>query len=248
MKQKFIFTLLLVLSLSSNLFGESNDTLKWEVCSNFYYSNYNIENLDNKKFDIIDNPSLLLTFCLSNLSKDIYLKGSNIKFSFTLTFPNGKDTSMNIIYCFEIDFSPTTEDTVVIILDKVKFILKDTGTYKIKTKVISTDKDGIFSDSIQELSSRTSYFYVINSVCIEESNIINTTIYPNPATNSINIYNEQALIKSVNLYTISGQQVKQVVVNSMKTTLDVSNLPAGMYIAKINTEQEILTRKVQVVR
>lgn len=81
---------------------------------------------------------------------------------------------------------------------------------------------------------------------IEQRNDI--SIFPNPANNQLTLDNEQSKIKEVIIYDILGRQMKQVIVNDVKTTLDVSTLPAGIYIAKINTEQRIITRKVQVVR
>ncbi|MBP7102760.1 MAG: T9SS type A sorting domain-containing protein, partial [Bacteroidales bacterium] len=73
-------------------------------------------------------------------------------------------------------------------------------------------------------------------------------VYPNPASNQIVISGNDVQMLDIFIYTITGQKVKQVVVNATQTTVDVNDLPVGMYILKIQTEQGVLTRKVQVMR
>jgi len=73
-------------------------------------------------------------------------------------------------------------------------------------------------------------------------------IYPNPAANQIVICGNDVQIQNIFIYTITGQKVKHAVVNATQTILDVSNLPVGMYVVKINTASEVLVRKVQIMR
>ncbi|MDY0014786.1 MAG: T9SS type A sorting domain-containing protein [Bacteroidales bacterium] len=73
-------------------------------------------------------------------------------------------------------------------------------------------------------------------------------IYPNPASNQIVILGNDVQMLDVFIYTITGQKVKQAVVNATQTTLDVNDLSVGMYILKIHTKQGILTKKVQIIR
>ncbi|NLE62333.1 MAG: T9SS type A sorting domain-containing protein [Bacteroidales bacterium] len=73
-------------------------------------------------------------------------------------------------------------------------------------------------------------------------------VYPNPASNQIVISGNEVQMLDVFVYTITGQKVKQVVVNATQTTIDVNDLSVGMYILKINTKQDILTRKVQIIK
>ena len=73
-------------------------------------------------------------------------------------------------------------------------------------------------------------------------------VYPNPASNQIVISGNDVQMLDIFIYTITGQKVKQVVVNATQTTVDVNDLSIGMYILKIKTEQGVLTRKVQIIR
>jgi len=73
-------------------------------------------------------------------------------------------------------------------------------------------------------------------------------IYPNPAYNQIIIDNKNFVIRNLIIYNIMGKEIGCSAINATKTNLDVSNLPAGMYVVKINTEQGIVTKKVQIIR
>jgi hypothetical protein len=103
-------------------------------------------------------------------------------------------------------------------------------------------------DSLDNWNIYISTYYKYNSLQINNINRQLFSVFPNPANNNLTIKNENVPIKDVCLYNLMGQKVKQVFINSNETTLDVSALPAGMYIAKIKTEEGMLTRKVQILR
>ncbi|MCL5128128.1 T9SS type A sorting domain-containing protein [Algibacter sp. L4_22] len=68
------------------------------------------------------------------------------------------------------------------------------------------------------------------------------SMYPNPATNFINI-NSQEEVKSITLYNLHGQQI---LVDKNNTRLDVSHLAAGLYVAKIDLGNSIKTKKILI--
>ncbi|NCO56454.1 MAG: T9SS type A sorting domain-containing protein, partial [Bacteroidetes bacterium] len=82
-----------------------------------------------------------------------------------------------------------------------------------------------------------------------QNNIIDCTIFPNPANNFINIIihnvNNKAAIQLVDLF---GKVISQneITLNSNYTykQLDVSNLQKGMYILKISSAKGIISKKV----
>ncbi|MBP7102878.1 MAG: T9SS type A sorting domain-containing protein [Bacteroidales bacterium] len=45
-----------------------------------------------------------------------------------------------------------------------------------------------------------------------------------------------------------GRKVQHLPVNTPSTTIDVSDLPNGIYVVKISTASGVLVRKVQVVK
>ena len=61
----------------------------------------------------------------------------------------------------------------------------------------------------------------------------------------VNVIN---LMETVYMYDVTERKGQRFTINRNKTTLDISDVQNGMYIVKINTEQGILTRKVQIIR
>ncbi|MDD3281735.1 MAG: leucine-rich repeat protein [Bacteroidales bacterium] len=100
------------------------------------------------------------------------------------------------------------------------------------------------------VSSDTSFTAIFKyKVSIEEKDIDNNlNLYPNPSSNQFTLDNGQELMKEVFLYDVIGRKVKHLPVNAPSTTVDVSDLPNGIYVVKISTASGVLVRKVQVVR
>jgi len=73
-------------------------------------------------------------------------------------------------------------------------------------------------------------------------------IYPNPSNDKFTLDNGQKLMKEVYLYDVMGRKVQYLPVNAPSTTVDVSDLPNGIYVVKISTASGVLTRKVQIIR
>ncbi|NLA23412.1 MAG: T9SS type A sorting domain-containing protein, partial [Bacteroidales bacterium] len=71
----------------------------------------------------------------------------------------------------------------------------------------------------------------------------NTTIYPNPAKDILNI-NSKDNLKSVKLIAIDGKIVLNQDINNTSTTLDISTLPAGVYFLNLENENEIAIKKL----
>ena len=76
---------------------------------------------------------------------------------------------------------------------------------------------------------------------------IKLNIYPNPATNLINVTTDVAMVK-VTLFNLLGQAVKEVNANhATECQIDVNTLPQGMYLLKVDTKEGSSTQKVQVL-
>jgi len=74
-----------------------------------------------------------------------------------------------------------------------------------------------------------------------------TTIFPNPTSDIINIQSDD-IIKEVDLISINGEVVKNIVADSDNIAFNVSTLSPGWYILHINTENAIITRKIEIKR
>jgi len=71
-------------------------------------------------------------------------------------------------------------------------------------------------------------------------------IYPNPASQELNISAEGFNIDEVEIYTLTGQKVFNVTPKS--ETIDISPLPPGMYIVEVTVEVRKVRRKLLVER
>jgi hypothetical protein len=68
-------------------------------------------------------------------------------------------------------------------------------------------------------------------------------VYPNPANNIVNIEAEFE-IRSCGIYSINGQCVGEISVNSFQKDISVNNLSSGIYLLKIQTEQGLAHKKL----
>src|SRR5690554_3728844 len=72
---------------------------------------------------------------------------------------------------------------------------------------------------------------------------VNFTIYPNPATDALNIeLQDDATLENVTIYNNVGQKIKSVKQN----TVDVSTLAKGLYFVEVTTNQGKASKKVIV--
>lgn len=67
--------------------------------------------------------------------------------------------------------------------------------------------------------------------------------YPNPVKNVLNLSHDSN-ISTISIYNLIGQQVLNKTINSNKTALDMSSLPQGTYLVKVNIENATKTIKV----
>jgi hypothetical protein len=87
------------------------------------------------------------------------------------------------------------------------------------------------------------------AVGVNESDLSSFAIYPNPATNVLNIDSNKDGVILVTISDMAGRTVHATAFSSVRRTqLDVNTLPAGMYVVAIETKTELMRRKVQLVK
>ncbi|MGN0235575.1 MAG: T9SS type A sorting domain-containing protein [Paludibacteraceae bacterium] len=69
-----------------------------------------------------------------------------------------------------------------------------------------------------------------------QSDAIRLRIYPNPAAETLVLEGLPATSEQARLYNQQGQLLKTVALTAARTTLDVSDLPAGTYLLLCNGE------------
>src|SRR5690606_5050112 len=80
-------------------------------------------------------------------------------------------------------------------------------------------------------------------------------VYPNPSKNVFNIELKdfEGSLNELALYSAAGNKVKDILTNvklqeNVKSSLDVSDLPAGIYFLRLRTSETEINRKLIIVR
>ena len=86
-------------------------------------------------------------------------------------------------------------------------------------------------------------------VGVDEANGSNLNVYPNPAADILNIATSNDGTTQVTITDMAGRTVQSTTLfAARRTQLDVSALPAGIYVVTIENDTELLRRAVQLVK
>ena len=85
------------------------------------------------------------------------------------------------------------------------------------------------------------YLYRAATASVED-NLFNVSLYPNPASNRLNI-SAANTIQNAEIYNVLGKKVMNVTINKTSESIDISNLASGVYMIKYNIENSIGTAK-----
>jgi hypothetical protein len=86
---------------------------------------------------------------------------------------------------------------------------------------------------------------VFSALSVKENNLIDFTVYPNPATDLVNI-NSANSIDSYSIYDLTGRVVKNSNPNSNNFRIDVTSLSKGVYLVKLNSGDK--TSSVKLIK
>lgn len=208
-----------------------------------YFSSYGPILGDNPKPDI-SAPGMNICSSISSFTTEYYEPVKSVFFNRKgYIFSNMSGTSMS---------SPAVTGVVALILQsnpnltpaQVKEIIIETAR--------TDDKTGDLTDSVsvrwghgkidaREAIKRALELVSINPIASTESFLI----YPNPAQNKIFIdYKEEGFV-NISLYSIDGKCMLEKV-NTMDKELNVGHLPKGVYLLKMQTKTDVLTKKLLI--
>ncbi|MDD2635760.1 MAG: T9SS type A sorting domain-containing protein [Bacteroidales bacterium] len=84
------------------------------------------------------------------------------------------------------------------------------------------------------------------SVVEKFTNELNIEVYPNPASDFINIkWNKVSYDAVLSIFSLSGQELLSKTIIDNSTSLNISGLQSGFYIIQIKTKDKILIKKLQ---
>lgn len=90
----------------------------------------------------------------------------------------------------------------------------------------------------------TAITFTTSTVGVEDYELSQTEIFPNPTTGAFTIQNVNVSIESVEVYDVYGKIMSRVDVNDNTVTVDATQYAAGVYIARIMTEKGMVTRRI----
>lgn len=110
------------------------------------------------------------------------------------------------------------------------------GTYDYYVKAVYHTGESNPSNTVQ---------VTIDSAGIEEDFIHNTVIYPNPATDVVNVKSDLQ-ISSISVYSLTGQIIADETVQSNSYQFNTSNLESGFYIFRLQTDKGTINHSVMI--
>lgn len=137
-----------------------------------------------------------------------------------------------IYYCYQ-DFAPAVSDD-------------QTYNYKVTTNwAVETDT----CESVPALSIPMTEDYVTVLVTtVEDSEIAEVKLYPNPATNNLNISSTNP-IRQITVFNYVGQVVFNQELDGEKTVaLNTASYESGIYVLRIDTGSELINRRVVITK
>lgn len=110
------------------------------------------------------------------------------------------------------------------------------------------------SSEMDIINAKTGSTLIIDDLAFTYPSSVKTyetsaTIYPNPAKDFVYISNTEATISRITVFDIAGREILQKNTLSQNSVeIPVSEWMAGIYFAKIETDNGIITRKINVVK
>ncbi len=77
---------------------------------------------------------------------------------------------------------------------------------------------------------------------VNDFELANFSVYPNPVTNKLTIKNNLLVINKIDLYDMAGKSIQMIILKN--DTVDVSHLTSGVYILRINTDKGNSYRRI----
>lgn len=119
------------------------------------------------------------------------------------------------------------------------------GEYNFSIRVLGSSVDGVFCDSIQNLSAFQCVFYLDKTLAVAHIKSAVVKVFPNPASEQLNVTCGEEM-RSIALFNPTGQRVRQMEPCGTEVQVPLSGLPRGLYLLRVQTASGSAVRKVVV--
>jgi transforming growth factor-beta-induced protein len=106
---------------------------------------------------------------------------------------------------------------------------------------------------LADIAADNGVVHVIDEVLIPTGNVgidqideASFEVFPNPSTDYIMVRAQEGDLNEIALISVDGKVVFQQQLNENESKIDVSNLDAGKYILRINSDTSVITKSVLV--
>ncbi|MFC2096608.1 T9SS type A sorting domain-containing protein, partial [Bacteroidota bacterium] len=164
----------------------------------------------------------------------------NVVISCSATDPDGPDDEISVMLRWKKGSGDYTSITMNLSGGKYygQIPMQSAGE-TINFSIIAEDNQGL-------QSTYNDSYEISESIGINKLDRNSINIYPNPTNNKVTVeINQTQLIKSIDIYNLVGEKVLNISgLNDIKYTIELSSLPKGMYIVKVNDQESSFVRRI----
>lgn len=191
---------------------------------------------DNQGTGMQVNYNLFYTTSGSN---DIVIEWNGTEYNSFVSYQNGTSMDANSIFTDPLFADNSISNPNLHLTSNSPAI--EAGSPDLSYIYDSKDMDGEDRINSNFVDIGTDEYYATTSVAdISASN--NIKCFPNPTTGLINFETNGQIISKISLFDISGKQITFEKIADKK--LDLSNVPIGIYIIKIKTNERTLISRI----
>ncbi|GAB1858725.1 hypothetical protein MHTCC0001_35650 [Flavobacteriaceae bacterium MHTCC 0001] len=144
-------------------------------------------------------------------------------------------------------------------------ILENVNTYSAQTLTVNNINGNTLEIIVEGKTSTSDEIYTVNNISVSASgqtqknigaktdeiqikNEVDILFYPNPVNErlNVNITNELQANSQIILYNIQGSKVLQQPIRSNNESIEMSNLPSGIYVIKVLSAKDVIKRQMIV--
>lgn len=187
------------------------------------------------------------TTVLESGSQSLVL-GENIKLKYNYrSYAN----ACTVKFYMDTDRNPYNETKILISTqnnNKTESVISQlTANWTVENLVIG-GKYYIYAEISDATRTRFMYldyeFNVKDDSNIEDNNLDEISIYPNPTSEKLNLNLGDNKVKQITISTITGKQILVITNLTKNETIDLSKLESGIYLINIQTNTKTITKKI----